>query len=79
MDSKLVSLTERRRQENNKVAQALKPLETRVQELEQDTLRLIDLVLDMETQLYQQQQTIDTMQERMLALISMLMQNKGPE
>lgn len=78
MDSKLVSLTERRRQENNKVAQALKPLETRVQELEQDTLRLIDLVLDMETQLYQQQQTIDTMQERMLALISMLM-NKGPE
>jgi ribosomal 50S subunit-associated protein YjgA (DUF615 family) len=79
MDSKLVSLTERRRQENNKVAQALKPLETRVQELEQDTLRLIDLVLDMETQIYQQQQTIDIMQERMLSLIGMLMQPKGSE
>lgn len=79
MDSKLVSLTERRRQENNKVVQAMKPLEARVTELEQDTLRLIDLVLDMETQLHQQQKTIDTMQERMLSLINMLMQNKGPE
>jgi uncharacterized coiled-coil protein SlyX len=57
----------------------MKPLEARVTELEQDTLRLIDLVLDMETQLHQQQKTIDTMQERMLSLISMLMQNKGQE
>ena len=79
MDSKLVSLTERRRQENNKVVQAMKPLEARVTELEQDTLRLIDLVLDMETQLYQQQKTIDTMQERMLSLIGMLTQSKGLE
>jgi hypothetical protein len=79
MDSKLVSLTERRRQENNKVVQAMKPLEARVTELEQDTLRLIDLVLDMETQLHQQQKTIDIMQERMLSLIGMLMQPKGSE
>jgi uncharacterized coiled-coil protein SlyX len=57
----------------------MKPLEARVTELEQDTLRLIDLVLDMETQLHQQQKTIDIMQERMLSLIGMLMQPKGSE
>lgn len=50
-----VSLQERRRQQNQRLAQTLKPLEQRVTELEADLLRAIDLILDQEDRLEKQE------------------------
>lgn len=66
------SLAERRRQDQNKILQTMKPLELRLEELEQDQLRLIDLALDQETQILDLKQQIDKLEDRMLSLIGML-------
>ncbi len=68
----VASLAERRRQENNRLLQAIKPVEQRVAELEGDTLRLIDLVLDQERTILDLGKQLDRMEERMLYLISLL-------
>lgn len=47
LNSKVVSLSEKRRQKKAQAAQLLKPSDRRIQELEEDMLRVIDQLIDL--------------------------------
>jgi tryptophanyl-tRNA synthetase len=64
-----ISLQERRRQHNQKVAQTFKDPDTRIRELEEDQLRLIDMALD-------QEQRIENLEKRLIKMLHLL-QGKG--
>jgi uncharacterized protein YPO0396 len=68
----VVSLTERRKKIAQAKAQALKPTDTRIQDLESDQLRLIDLALDQEKRLEEQEARMRKLEDRILQLISAL-------
>lgn len=69
MKSEIASLAEKRRQENNRVLQATKPLQDRIQELETESVRLIDLAIDQENRLEELHDRVSKLEARLLLVV----------
>lgn len=65
-DSNVISLGDLRKKQNRKGRKSSLPLEQRIEELEEDQSRLIELAIDMEKRLYRQERYISKL-VRMLA------------
>lgn len=67
MQDKIISLASKRKDKNKVIAQSYKDPDERIRELEEDALKLIDTVLDMEQRLYNQERYLRKLMHLLLA------------
>lgn len=78
-DSNVISLEELRRKKTGMGRKSALPLETRIEELEQDQVRLIDLAMDMERRLFRQERYISKLVRLLAASASEASEGPDPE